>query len=416
MMENTMKKVPVYRTVVFVVFFGLIVLCGCDLTKDKPIVSSRAYSGHESDKDMNNFVSVYPEMVGKRLDDCQTCHRAGVSGTATSKVYNPCSYCHLLVWQDPVTYPPTDPGVPKSFVDTLNSYGLAYLNAGETKDAIKDIRNADSDSDGYTNDEEIADLRYPGDALSNPSLPLAPVKTVSLNDTQAMSKHSQFLLMNTSKQQFDDYTKYEGVKVTDFFAHLGIDLAGLGATGITIFAPDGFSTDFDLTNTIGSKRYYITGQYPQGTFHYVTGFSNPKLEFINIPSTLPAGVSHLQPIPDELYLLIAYNRDGKPLSSSYYDGISGRLEGEGPFRIVPPQKKPSSPDRGNGQLQAVDASDLPAYNYNSGYDHNAGSSVRGMCVIRINPMPAGIEEYDWKAGGWSLIADKEIVIYGLGIN
>jgi hypothetical protein len=230
-----------------------------------------------------------------------------------------------------------------------------------------------------------------------------------------MPKHSQFLLMNTSKQQFDDYAVYEGVKVTDFFTSLGIDLAGLGATGITVFAPDGFSVDFDLTNT--SKKYYITGQYPKGTYYYFTGFSKPDFEFIHIPNVLPTGVSNLQEIPDELYLLMAYNRDGMPLSTSYYDGSSGRLEGEGPFRIVPPQKTPSSPDRGNNaQYQAVDPGDLPAYNYDLNKDHNAGSSVRGMCVIRINPMPTGVEEYDWKAGGWSLIADKKLVIYGLGID
>lgn len=63
-------------TAILIIVLGMIVLSGCNLKKDEPIVSSRAYSGHESDKDMNNFVSVYPEMVGKRLDDCQTCHRA----------------------------------------------------------------------------------------------------------------------------------------------------------------------------------------------------------------------------------------------------------------------------------------------------------------------------------------------------
>jgi hypothetical protein len=401
-------------TAILIIVLGMIVLSGCSLKKDEPIVSSRAYSGHESDKDMNNFVAVYPEMVGKRLDDCQTCHRAGVSGTDTSKVYNPCSYCHLLIHPDP-SY---TTGVPVSFADTLNTYGLAYNSAGRTKDAVETIENEDSDGDTYLNKDEIHDFRYPGDPLSNPSLPLAPVKTVSWSEVQAVPKHSQFLLMNTTRQQFDDYTTYEGMKVTDFFAQLGIDLAGLGATGITIFAPDGFSTDFDLNNTVGSKKYYLTGQYPQGTFYYVTGFSNPDLEFINVPNVLPAGVAHLQPIPDELYLLIAYNRDGKPLSTSYYNSVDLKLDGEGPFRIIPPQKAPSSPDRGNGKTQGDinNPSEFPEYNYHLSFDHNAGSSVRGTCVIRINPMPAGLEEYDWKAGGWSLITDKKLAIYGLGIN
>jgi hypothetical protein len=38
-----------------------------------------------------------------------------------------------------------------------------------------------------------------------------------------------------------------------------------------------------------------------------------------------------------------------------------------------------------------------------------------MCVIRINPMPEGYEEYDWK-NGWSLIEDKKIIIYGHGVS
>ena len=29
-------------------------------------------------------------------------------------------------------------------------------------------------------------------------------------------------------------------------------------------------------------------------------------------------------------------------------------------------------------------------------DHNAGACVRGACVIRVNPLPAGFEEIDWK--------------------
>ncbi len=243
-----MKRRSVFYVVVFITLLGVFVLSGCVLKNEEPIVSSRAYSGHESDSDMNNFVAVYPNLAGKRLDDCQTCHRAGESGTPTSKVYNPCSYCHLLVFPDPIAYPP-GPGVPASFADTLNSYGHAYKNyakAPRSKEAIKAIGDIDSDGDTYLNNDEIADFRYPGDPSSNPSKSLAPVRTISLSDVQAMPKHSQFLLMNTSKQQFDDYAAYEGVKVTDFFSQLGIDLADLGATGITIFAPDGFSGDFDV--------------------------------------------------------------------------------------------------------------------------------------------------------------------------
>jgi hypothetical protein len=48
-------------------------------------------------------------------------------------------------------------------------------------------------------------------------------------------------------------------------------------------------------------------------------------------------------------------------------------------------------------------------------DHNAGASIRGACVIRVNPMPEGYEEYDWK-NGWPLIEGRQIVIFGKGVR
>ena len=48
------------------------------LKKEEPEadVESRAYVGHENDRDIQNFIQFYPRAVGTRLDDCQTCHRA----------------------------------------------------------------------------------------------------------------------------------------------------------------------------------------------------------------------------------------------------------------------------------------------------------------------------------------------------
>jgi hypothetical protein len=53
-------------------------------------VQSRAYAGHESDRDIQNFVRQYPKAIGTRLDDCQTCHRSGTAGTETEREYRPC--------------------------------------------------------------------------------------------------------------------------------------------------------------------------------------------------------------------------------------------------------------------------------------------------------------------------------------
>jgi hypothetical protein len=56
-----------------------------------------------------------------------------------------------------------------------------------------------------------------------------------------------------------------------------------------------------------------------------------------------------------------------------------------------------------------------SWDYDKNLDHNAGKSVRGVVVIRVNPMPAGLEEYD-TTNGWSLITEEKIVIYGYGVH
>jgi hypothetical protein len=407
---NHMKN---YKFVIrFLILFLLLTvtsfftLCSSNDKKSESIVSSRSYSGHESDIDANNFVKAYPNTIGTRLDDCQTCHRAGISGTSTSKIYNPCSYCHLLEWPDSGL---TD-GVPTKFEDTLNSFGLAYKNAGKTKDALLSIGSQDSDGDGFINKDEIADNRFPGNSNSKPGQPIAIIKTVSESSfTYLVSAklHEQFLLMNTSKQQFDDYATYGGVKVSDLIESLGIDLSDVNITGISVFAPDGFKKDFVKSD--------IIAQYPDETFYWVDQTSlASNLQFINYEQPTSSGISDGSALGN-LWLMIASYRGPykNPLSESYYDNVTGKQEGEGPYRIIPPMKNPTPgrPDRGNGQTQDSDIT----WNYNSSLDHNAGSSVRGMCIIRINPMPAGYEEYD-TSNGWSLITDKKIVLYGYGIN
>ncbi len=406
------KRITFFRFALFILAVAtasLFLLCSSDSKSagGNTVVSSHSYSGHESDMDANNFVTAYPSKVGTRLDDCQTCHRAGVAGTSTSKIYNPCSYCHLRKWQDPTL---TD-GVPANFTDTLNAYGLAYKNAGQTTAALLSIGSQDSDGDGYTNDAEIVDNRFPGSDASKPGQPMSAIKTITNSDfttLMATKKHEQFLLMNTNKQQFDDYATYGGVKVSDLLVSLGIDLADANITGITVYAPDGFSKDFTKTN--------ITTQYPDETFYSVPQpFGDPAMDLVNYESPLPAGIADQDPLQN-LWLMIASTRGASdtPLSISYYDSSTGKQEGEGPFRIIPPQKTVSKPDRGSKALK-----------YNDGWDyipdgpgedrHNAGSSVRGMCIIRINPLPAGYEEYD-TSNGWSLITDKKIIVYGYGIN
>ena len=383
---------------IFVVAAGIAVLAA------QEAVSSRAYVGHQNDADMQGLIRQYPAAAGTRLDDCQTCHRGGVRGTDTEREVSPCSYCHLLAFPNE-RY---KTGVPKDHEATLNAYGLDYKKAGRTSEAFRTIAGSDSDGDGHKNAAEIADLRNPGDAASHPGLPQAPTIVLGWDEIRKLPVHSQFLLMNKSTQRLDEYVTYKGVRVIDLLSAAKIYLTGV--TGITVFAPDGYSSDYSLED--------IAAPFPQGFFYDAPlALEGSDLALLEKPEAVPPGVENGKRIPGTLWLLLAYERDGKPLDISAYEKATGKLVGEGPFRLVMPQRhvmgdrqRPGRPDRSVNAKQYGDG-----WDYFDRIDHNAGAGARGACVIRVNPMPEGYEEYDWK-NGWPLIGEKKVVIYGRGVR
>ena len=366
--------------------------------------ASRAYVGHESDADMRNFIGRYPAAAGTRLDDCQTCHRGGVKGTDTEREYSPCGYCHLLVFPN-ARY---KTGVPTAMADTLNGFGLAYKTAGRNARAISGIEGQDSDGDGFRNGAEIAALRNPGDPASRPGLPQAGTVSLGWEEIRALPVHSQFMLMNTTKESTDDYVLYKGVRIIDLLSAAKVYLAGV--TGITVFAPDGYSIDYSVED--------IRAPFPPGVFY--TGpeaFAGTERAFVKYPDEIPLGLGDRAAIPGEPWLILAYERGGRPLDPSTYEKGTGRLAGEGPYRLVRPQRdpagdpgRPGRPDRSQKSKTFGDG-----WDYVPAIDHNAGACIRGACVIRVNPMPEGCEEYDWK-NGWPLVEDRTIIIYGCGIR
>jgi len=52
------------------------------------------------------------------------------------------------------------------------------------------------------------------------------------------------------------------------------------------------------------------------------------------------------------------------------------------------------------------------YDYDFNKDHNAGSSVRSVTAIRVEPLPPGTTDFAWTEGGWNLVDQKKLVIYG----
>jgi hypothetical protein len=366
--------------------------------------SSRAYVGHENDMDIGNFIRHYPKAAGTRLDDCQTCHRGGIVGTDTEREYSPCGYCHLLLYPNPKYRT----GVPKDYESTLNSFGLAYENAGRTVEALGEIAKLDSDGDGFANETEIAALRYPGDAASRPGQTQAPFVSLSWERIRKLPSRSQFMLMNATKEPTDDYVTYGGVRVLDLLEAAGVSLEG--ADGITVFAPDGYSIDYSMND--------VTQPFPRGFFYAKpAAIKNKDRAFVKYPEKRPSGIGDGREIPESPWLLVAFERDGMPLDPARYEKGTGRLAGEGPFRLVKPQRDlmgdPSKPGRPDRSSKAKTFGD--GWDFIPQIDHNAGASVRGACVIRVNPAPAGYEGYDWK-NGWPLIAERRVVIFGRGVR
>jgi hypothetical protein len=356
-------------------------------------VSSRSYKGHENDTDADNLVGVYSSLVGTRLDDCQTCHQGKLEDGKL--VGSSCDNCHEILLQR----------IGSDAAETLNGFGEDYLEAGRSMGALRSIGPRDSDGDGFSNDEELATGRYPGSKLSMPGQTEATLLTVTMEELRALPAHTQFMLVNNTQQQFDDYVTYTGVKIEDLLRARNIDLAG--ATGITVIAPDGYmkSLPIDHVGRVFPPPVFYSGLDPETL--------GDRCGFVHYPDDLPESVSDGNPLPGELRLLVAYERGGVPLDTSYLDATDGRIGGEGPLRIVVPQEDPGTPDRGS-RFSPSGCGD--GHDFRADADHNAGSMVRGVIAIRIDPMPAGVEEFDFMNGGWAYIDAGQLIIYGHGVR
>jgi hypothetical protein len=405
-MKRSHVRAVVVVASVLVAAVGTQWACGGDDAGPEPIVSSRSYQGHESDTDINNFVNEYRDTLGTRLDDCQTCHTGGTftyvdGGDTASK--NPCDFCHLI--QHPVT--DFVEALPATYRDTLNPYGIAYMDAGRSREALRTIASRDSDGDTFGNATEIDDLKYPGDPTSMPGQPTAPMRTYTMVQLRALPSVEQFQLCNASRQQFDNYAGYKGVRLRDLLSDAGVNPDSGSFTGVTIIAPDGFMQDVSAAQ--------INAAAPAGTFYggLDTDTLGTDCGFVDYPSPLPAGVASGAPIPGEPWVQLAYERDGGPMEVSTLDTTSGKINGEGPFRLVIPQFTPGAPDRGS-RYSPTTCGDT--YDFDDTLDHNAGAMVRGVVAIRVNPLPAGVEDFDYRNGGWAFIASSSVVVYGNGVT
>ena len=109
-------------------------------------------------------------------------------------------------------------------------------------------------------------------------------------------------------------------------------------------------------------------------------------------------------------MILAFERDGEYLTPGVLN-LQNKLDGEGPFRVVPPQKNPGPPDQRSTASNATDP-DVWVWPYISAADHNAGFSSRTVTMIKVEPLPAGTTDINTLEAGWPYVDEKKIVIYG----
>ncbi len=353
---------------------------------------------HGGDTDSVVFATVYPHTQATKLDSCALCHTGGEYEQKPGKwvTLGSCQWCHYSYGYDGT-----------GDIDaTLNAYGRDFRDNGQDGAALLAIEGLDSDGDGYGNGDEIAAIRFPGDAGDDPAKVPAPYRVYSRHALETMPRHTQFMLMNTHKSG-DFYAQYSGVAMVDLLEDAGILPE---AEGIRVFAPDGWSQYHPLDPDDDPLFYHVYGAYPEATFYYdaTADASLSETGWCDYRALSCAGRSHGDEIQVDngLQLLLAYDRDGEYLIDGELTEAN-KLDGEGPFRVVPPQKTPGPPDQ---------SSYLPEPDYrwpfDENADHNAGFATRSATIIKVDPLPNGTTDIDTTEAGWSYVDQKKIVVYG----
>lgn len=354
---------------------------------------------HMGEIDSDFFLEVYSDAAGTKLDSCTTCHSGGtyINSKGKTVTLGSCQWCHYTYGYD----------ASGDILDTLNPYGADYLGAGRDAAAVAAIAAHDSDNDGFANVDEVAALRFPGDPDDDPTKVEAPSRVYDLAEIEAMPAHTQFQLMNTHKSG-DYYGEFTGVPMEQLLEDAGM-LAS--ATGIQAYAPDGFATYHPLEATTGF--YHVLGLYPLSVFYYDVEADVALTSFgwCDYSNASCAGRQNGDPIVNEGgdVMLLAYKLEGEYLTPGVLSD-QNKLDGDGPFRVVPPQWNPGPPDQAStSTIQDViwpfDGDEVTT-------DHNAGFSTRSATIVKVEPLPAGTTDIDTMEAGWDYVDEGKVVVYG----
>jgi hypothetical protein len=162
----------------------------------------------------------------------------------------------------------------------------------------------------------------------------------------------------------------------------------------------------DTTAPAGSSY-----QYAPATFYYnsqADSAINLESGWCDYSAPSCSGRSHGNPITVSggLKAILAFQREGAYLDPGVLSS-ENKLDGEGPFRVVVPQKYPNAPDQSSkSSIQDV------IWPYNEDWDHNAGACSRSATIIKVLPLPAGTTDINVMEAGWSYVDGNKIVIYG----
>jgi len=355
-----------------------------------------AYMAHK-DKDSPVVLAAYPQLAGAALDDCALCHRRGEApapGDPSGELVpvNSCDYCHHVVR-----------GGEKHAGLTLNSYGFDYLSAGADAEALAEISGMDSDGDGVSNSDEIAQLTMPGDAESRPGVPEAPHVVLSLDELKrsGLPIVEQTIFVNVSKsREGDSYRTFRGFRVEDVIEYAGV---AEGVESIDLISVDTYRTAMSMGQLAGvyeqSPPVFGLGMEDLGECGWVKYEAEGLEEGKPLP---PAGV------------LLTFEMGGVEYGPATLDPGSGKLRGYGPFRLVAPQMiEPGLPDiSSRATHECIDK--VPGkYHYRpDGSEKNSDYCVKSVVAIRANPLPEGTVDYNWQKEAMDLLEEGRIVVYG----